>query len=218
MKDYRYVVSNLKIEDDVYKALMDDALNDIAVKTNFFKKSFFFDVTMTTGELDFAKMAFLAENDISANTLSVPANATTSGIKMKSFLSVVDILRDSTNIGTIKFNKGTSALNDEFRLVTNSYGLYIGQIPDKQGIFKRYLCIYSYVPRVDFITGADEAVISGALTAKLKLDAFTMYYEPTDTNYLAVLKKNYEYELNKIKDLVQFNSIEQRKDNFKGLL
>jgi len=217
MKDYRYALSNLKLNDDVYANLVQDALADIASKTGFFKKSFYFDVTNTTKQLDFAKMAFSAETDVSANTTSYVSGATNSGVKMKSFLSVVDILYQDTNMDVKPYKLDESLMGKEFKMITGKVGLFTGVNPE-QGYYKRNLCIYSYVPQTEYVSGGEEDVISSALIAKLRFDAFSMFYEAQDGQFIVLLEKIYNSRINALKNTMQMYSVEQSKNIFGGLI
>lgn len=213
MKDYRYAISNLKLEDDVYEALVQDALNDIAIKTNFFKKDFMFDIPQDNKILHFDDMAYQAERDEYAYVSLTTDQPTDTGIYMKSFISVVDILFIDSSINTLK-NKIYSANHTDFHLIDESTGMYKLHDLNNGKDWKRYLCLYSYIPQSDLLTNRDEAFVRGAIIAKLRYDAYSLYYEQNDAGYLSLLENIYIKEIEKLINSIPQNNIIHTKNLF----
>jgi len=215
MKDYRYYIRDVNISDEQYINLIDDIITEIAYQTNIFKKEIMFDVIPDQKYYDMnAILASYEKNTYSVITVDT-SDVNDTGDYSKALNSIIDIrLYDTSRNNNLKkdpIDSNVSVIGSDFIIENTSVVKYIGEKLRKSN-WRRYFAILSFIPTIKQIKDQRELKIQKALIAGLRYKANSMYTDQNDQNYIIELKKNYEYELNILKNLEPMNAYWQTKN------
>lgn len=210
MKDYRYYIRDFKISDEEYNNIIDDIINEIAYKTNIWKKEFWFDVIPEQKYYDMNALLRNYERDSYSTIVSLPPKGldTDSLDYSKSIANILDVrldkYGDAFNEKTIvTVNNNISAIGSDFTFENQWTLKFIGYIPKNKlntSYFRRYFAIVSIVPNIEQIYDARESIVANAIVAGLRYKTAMMYTDQNDQSFDLQLKKTYEFELNKLID------------------
>ena len=205
MKDYRVYLRDYNLSDDEYDAIMDDLLNEIAYQTNIWKKEFWFDAVDGQDYYDLNALLMMYEHDEYSTITDTAPDDYDSDTKdySKSIANILDVRLHSyfrENSKEPKINPiNTSSIGSDF-VYENRFSLrYVGE-PLKNFNYKRYFTIVSIVPEKEQILEAKETIVTKCFISGLQYKTALLYPDRIDMNFIQFLKRNYEFELNKLID------------------
>ena len=214
MKDYRYYLRDLNVNDDEYKNLIQDICDEIFSKTNILKKNFLFDVTNKTNIYNVNAMLLAYEKDVYANiNEDCPNDSCDTGSYSKNANSIIDIVlvKHITKDNEYEIKQLRSSIGSDFYEDIDNILIYKGKKLE-DGEIKRYKITVSTIPKIDSINLKIENEIRECLINGLRYKVNVMYNNTQYENIEYALKKDYYYSLNKLIDKYNVNAMYQKKD------
>jgi len=216
MKDYRYYLRDIELNDIEYQNIIDDIIVDIAYETNIFKKEITFDVIANKKYYDLNSILYMYEKDKNSVLSTSDDYVDNTGDYSRNLLHIIDVRLFDTSKNREFNNKpidsNVSSIGSDFIIENRSVLKYIGhELKDTE--WRRYIAIVSFIPTIDQIEDQRETMIQNALLAGLRFKAQTLYTDQNDQQYHMNLKKIYELELNKLKNIEPMVAYWQNKKN-----
>ena len=215
MKDYRYYLRDLEIDDDEYLNLIEDLVTEIAYETDIFKKEIIFDVIPNQNYYNINSILGSYEKNTNSTIVTDDDTVNDTGDYSRSLKSIIDIRLFNTSknveLGLDPIDNRHSSLGSDFVVENETTLKYIGpKLED--GEWRRYFCLVSIIPNVKQIHDQRETKIQKALVNGLRYKAQSFYTDQNDQNFIIGLKKNYEYEVNHLKNIEPVNAYWQTKN------
>ncbi len=212
MKDYRTYLRDLQLDDDLYYDFIDDLLDEIFSYTNLFRKEIYFNVLNGLKEYNFNAILIGYENTTDTTTIDDSTilisslnepNGSSYSKRMNNVIDILDL-------------KNQSVMFNDFKQLDIETFEYIGLPVDS---YKTYKVVLSIIPNMTQIDMYLETLIKDALIAGLRYKAQSLYTDVQNQQHVFGLKKEYEFQLNKIldKNPHYFYLNSKIHHNFKGL-